>query len=414
MMFNGVHATSFGRVKVTSWRNSFHTDFDRQEITSRGMIRAAIEVPTVRNIEADFLVKGKSITEIAKTLTDMASWLFNAGMAKLSVERNPNVYFKARCASVSTPEYNGRSARFTATFVCDDYRPYNSRTNQPLISADSDLSNFTFAGKHCLNDMGCIFVEDSRDAIPKVMPNTYPIAGVSGTLRYSNGMICLEEKSLSGTLYFVASNVNELMSDIEIANHMHEVASWLINAERASLVFDSDTGRSYDAEVIDAATLSKKNWQNGVLKVKFVLQPICKEIQVKTKSSALSLQANTEMRVALNDLFVDGIGFITPLKIEVTNSGGATVTDLSIGYYDEKNVKKTMRLNGAGFAVSRGQKLTIDGSTYMIFNGSTEGIKWLKSGDFPIVAPGGTKSITFKASTSSTLAVTASCNVRWV
>ena len=414
MVFNGVHATSFGRVKVTSWRNSFHTDFDRQEITSRGMIRAAIEVPTVRNIEADFLVKGKSITEIEKTLTDMAAWLFNAGTAKLAVERNPNIYFKARCASVSTPEYNGRSARFTATFVCDDYRPYNSRTNQPLISADSDLSNFTFAGKHCLNDMGCIFVEDSRDAIPEVVPNTYPIAGVSGTLRYSNGTICLEEKSLSGTLYFVASNVNELMSDVEIANHMHKVASWLVNAERASLVFDSDIGRSYDAEIIDAATLSKKNWQNGVLKVKFVVQPTCKEIQAKSKSSTLSLQANTETSVALNDLFADGIGFTTPLKIEVTNSGGATVTDLSIDYYDEKNAKKTMRLNGAGFAVSSGQKLTIDGSMYTIFNGSTEGIKWLKSGDFPIIAPNGTKSITFKASTSSTLAVTVSCNVRWV
>ena len=148
--------------------------------------------------------------------------------------------------------------------------------------------------------------------------------------------------------------------------------------------------------------------------MKFVLQPVCQEIQIKSKSSTLSLQANVESSVLLSDLFSGGIGFTTPLKIEVTNSGGATVTDLSIAYYDEKNVKKTMRLNGAGFAISSGQKLTIDGSAYTIFNGSTEGIKWLKSGDFPVITPNGTKSITFTASTISTLAVTVSCNVRWV
>ncbi len=310
------------------------------------MLRASTEVPTLRKVEVDFLVRGKTSNEIAGKLADMATWLYNAGTAKLFSDQDPNHYYKARCTSVSTPEFSGLFARFTATFTCADYKLYNAQTNQPLTSTATDLSNFTFAGKHCLNDMECVFVEESRDVTPEVKANKYEIAGMNGTLRYLGGSAALAEKQLSGTLYLVnLQDENGLLDETVIAQRLHEIASWLVNAQRAELVLDSDITRQYEAEVIAAASVTRNNWDNGAIKIRFVLQPVSMDVTAKVlEAASIQLQANTAATVSLEQLFTEGIGYATPMTLTITNNGTGSITDLTVYCYDEQNNERAMSM----------------------------------------------------------------------
>lgn len=415
MIFNNVHLASFGHCKVVSWKNNVFTDFDRKELSYRGRLLAAVEVPTLRSVEATVLVRGNTAKDVDKKLKDIGEWLYEAGTAKLFAERDTTHYYLARCTSVSSPERSGASARITVTFTCADNRLYNTYNNQPVATATSDMNNFTFAGKHCLNDMGCVFVLDSLDAVPKAKLNTYEIAGQSGTLRYDSGEGTLyDEKSLSGTLYFVKQSNDGLMSEEEITKRIHSVASWLGNSDRAKLVLDSDISRYYEAEVEDAQTLSRKDWENGCVKLKMVLQPFASDVEEKSKSESLVLSAGTAKEIDLASLIPDGVGYSTPLRISITNNSATTISDLRIQFYDEKNVLKTMRLYESGFAVSKGQTLTVDSLSMTIENGTTDGVRWLRSGDFPVLSVNGEKKILIQSETAATIDVTVSFNARWL
>lgn len=122
MIFGNLYLESFGHAKVVSWKSSIYTDFDRKELTYRGRVLAAVEVPTLRKIEATVLVRGASAKDIDKKLSDIGKWLKSAGTSKLFSKRDTTHYYLARCTQVSVPEYNGLSARFTVTFTCADNR----------------------------------------------------------------------------------------------------------------------------------------------------------------------------------------------------------------------------------------------------------------------------------------------------
>lgn len=415
IQFNGIHSDSFGHTSVTSWRDKFYTDFDRKEITYRGLLRAAVEVPTIRNIETDFLVRGRNKQEVFEKLERISEWLRSAGVAKLISDRAPSRYYKARCTSISKPEYSGLSARFTVTFSCADHRIYSLRTDLPLKPSQEDLSNFTFAGLHCLNDMGCVFVEESRDITPAVRANKYVIAGNDGTVRFTTGKPVLEEVTYSGILYLVNDqSADGLLDESAISMRIKSIASWLINAERSALVMDADVTREYQAEVIDAAPFDRKGWENGIIKIKFILQPVSKDITAKTKVQNLTLAAGIYQSISLASLVTDGVGFETPLSISVKNTGAANITDLYVHYFDGKNVGRYARFNGNGFSLPPLSTLVISGDNQSIMIGSTDGLKWFKTGDFPVLSPNGTKSISIKTANASSVEVTISFNVRWL
>lgn len=415
MIFDNVHLASFGHCKVVSWKNSVFADFDRKELSYRGRVLAAVEVPTLRSIEATILIRGSTAKDVDKKLKDIGKWLYDAGTSKLFAERDTTHYYLARCTSVSTPERSGASARITVVFTCADNRLYNTYNNQPVMSATSEMNNFTFAGKHCLNDMGCVFVMDSMDAVPPAKVNKYEIAGQSGTLRYDSGEgILYEEKSLSGTLYFVKQSGDGLMSEEEITKKLHSVAAWLGNSGRAKLILDSDVSRYYEAEVDNSQSLSRKDWENGSIKLKMTLQPFASDVTAKSKSESLVLSAGAAKEISLASLVPDGVGYSTPLIVSVKNNSATTITDLSIQYYDEKNTLKTMRLYSNGFAVSTGQTVEVDSLSGSIVNGATDGVKWLKSGDFPVLSANGEKSIKILSGTAATVDVTVSFNARWL
>lgn len=412
MIFGNVHLASFGHCKVVSWKNNIFTDFERKELSYRGRVLAAVEVPTVRTIEATVLVRGSTVKDVDKKLADIGKWLYDAGTAKLFAERDTTHYYLARCTSASTPERSGASARVTVEFTCADNRLYNVYNDQPIVTAASDMSNFTFAGKHCLNDMGCVFVLESVDALPQAKINKYEIAGQSGTIRYDSGEgTMFAEKTLSGTLYFVKQSRDGLMAEEEISQRLHAVASWLGNSGRARLVFDSDISRYYEAEVDGSQSLSRKDWENGSIKLKMVLQPYSCSIEQFTVQQSLILSASTAGEISLAAL---EIGYVTPLIIEITNQSATTITDLRIQFYDEKDVLKTMRLQSGGFSLPSGQTLLIDSSSGDITQDGLTGVQWLKSGDFPVISVNGTREIKLISSTAATLGVVVKCNARWL
>lgn len=415
MIFGNVHLSSFGHCKVVSWKNKIFADFERKELSYRGRLLAAVEVPTMRSIEATILARGSTVKDVDKKLKDIGKWLYEAGTAKLFAERDTTHYYLARCTSVSTPERSGASARITVVFTCADNRLYNVYNNQPITTATSEMNNFTFAGKHCLNDMGCVFVMDSMDAVPNAKVNKYEIAGQSGTLRYDSGEgILYEEKSMSGTLYFVKQSSDGLMSEEEITKKLHSVAAWLGNSGRAQLILDSDVSRYYEAEVDGNQSLSRKDWENGSIKLKMTLQPFATDVTGSASAENLVLSAGTAKEINLSSLLPNGIGYATPLTVSVTNKSATAITDLRIQYYDEKNALKTMRLYSNGFSLSNGQAVTVDSLSGTIAKGAEEGIKWLKSGDFPMLSVNGEKKIKILSGTAATVAVAVSFRARWL
>lgn len=413
MIFANRDIKTFWYAKAVKFDTSYYADFSRQEVTSRGLLRSYIEVPTVRKIVVSILVRVKGKQSIDERVREITHWLISSGESRLMSERDQSRYYIARCTSVSIPKFNGMSATFNATFTCSDYRPYDAFTNKPIGDASTDLSNFTFNGKHCLNDLKCLFVCDNMQTIPSVSRNAYTIAGMSGTLRYDDGLAPLEEKMMQGTLHFLkGAGSTELMTQREIMERAHEVTSWLINAKRAPLILDSDSFRMYQAEVIDEGELSFDKWANGALKVKFTLQPHCTDIKARESNTTAQLASGQWSTVSLSDIAI--IGYTTPLEITITNNSSSTITDLRVAYYNEDNVEKSIRLYEGGFALSRGASVTINSTSNDVLIGGISSLKCVKSGDFPVITPCGNKSIKIYANASASVSVAVKFNARWL
>ena len=409
MNFNGTYLKSFGHCKVLSWRNSVYTDFDRKELVHNGRVLAAVEVPTVRKIEAIILVRGNSYDDVRHKLESIASWLYEAGTAKLCHETDLTRYFLARCTQVSTPEYNGLSARCTVTFTCSDHRLYAAYNDQPVATEENNMSNFTFAGKHCLNDMGCLFVKDAEPAIPAVKPHVYEISGMNGTLRYNTGTPVLKETSMSGTLYFVKDTPDGRMTEEEITQKRHDVAAWLINAERAALIMDSDISREYQAEISAEALLNRKDWANGYLKVKFTVQPVSKSVDASSKLQQIQLAAGEAYTLDLKDMTPSGIGYQTPLVLSVYVFGENTINQLTVAYNDNGNEKTAV------FGpLTTNDALYLNGNDGIVQSGDETNFAVMKQGEIPVISPAGDNYLKFTSDVATELLVIVSCNVRWV
>lgn len=226
MIFGGIRPESLGCVKVTGVQDRFVADREQQSVRRAGSIVASISVPTVREILVEMLVRARSVGELMLTMDRLAEWLEGAGTARLELEQTEGTYYKARCTSMGDVTYSGPNARFTVTFTCTDYRQYNAYNDQPVRGADPSSDNFTFAGKHCLNDMGCMFVMDKRMGVPAVTPSLYDVLGCPGTLRYDQNDIRLSAQQISGKLYFVnRAEDGTILPDEEIEERLHAVSS---------------------------------------------------------------------------------------------------------------------------------------------------------------------------------------------
>ena len=334
MIFGNKSLDSFSPAKVLKWDSSLASDFEHQQLAYRGGVLAAAEAPVTKTIEAEILVRGRDYDAIKARLDGIAEWLYGSGVNKLFVRNDTSHYYMARCTQISTPAYNGLSARITVTFLCIDYRLYNVSTDTPVSGTlDTNLSNFTFAGKHCLNDYGCLFIRDSIDALAAARLNKYRIPGQLGTLRYDGRFTEYDERKVSGTLYFVKGAAhNQLMTQTEIDSQMHTIAAWLGNAGRDYLIFDSDTTRRYIAEVEKVMIIEggdKSDWLNGCLRVEITLQSYSEDVEEVSQTKTLTV-SNGFTSIQFSDLLPRGYGYVTPVKMTLVNNGPNAISDLQI------------------------------------------------------------------------------------
>lgn len=412
MIFNNRNINTFPHTKATKFDTSYYADFQRQEIVSRGLLRSFVEVPTVRKIVVSIVTRGKSKEALDERIREIVKWLYASGTERLQTDRDPQHYYLARCTGVSTPKFSGLTATFDATFTCPDYRPRDVRTAQPVTDATIDLTNFTFAGKHCLNDMNCLFVLESLSATPKIKRHAYEITGTSGTLRFDDGLPVLQEKQLSGSLYFLKDTKStSLMSAQEIIDRTHAVSAWLVNAKRSHLILDNDASRYYEAEVIDQSDLSFDKWANGMVKLKFTLQPMAYDVDVTTKT--VNLSGSGWKTIDLADVASD-LECETPLAIRVTNTSSNTISDIRIKFYKDDNSENTLTISENGFSVGNYEVLEVNSLDYEVFVDQRNVIQSVGAGDFPVITPSGTKAIGLYCGTSATLQVTVEMRKRWL
>lgn len=236
--------------------------------------------------------------------------------------------------------------------------------------------------------MGCLFVMSKRTGVPKIVPYKYEISGMPGTLRYDAPDLPLEEGQMTGTLYFVGRDEDGAPIPFsEAEERLHAVAAWLIAARRAELIMDSDITRAYLAEIESAAAFDRGDWENGKLGITLTLQPLAMDAQAHSAAKVLTLAAGARQAVDLAGAFPRGMGYTTPLVLEIANTGSTAITDLRIAYRDALGQEHVARFYGAGFSLASGQTLKVDGEHTRSSIGSANAAKWLYSGDYPSASP---------------------------
>lgn len=414
MEFDGIRPEQMGCVKVLSVSDRFTAATEQQTVTRRGVILASVSVPTVREISAELLVRGKTAEDVRLTLDKLDDWLGTGRMARLRLRHMKGTYYKARCTDIGPPSFSGASARLSVTFTCEDYRLYNLYNDQPVRGADPGTDNFTFAGKHCLNDMGCMFVISRRTGVPQPALYKYEISGLPGTLRYDAPDLPLKEGQLTGTLYFVGRDESGApLPDGETEERLHGVAAWLIASGRAELMMDSDITRVYLAEIEDEAAFERGDWENGKLGVTLTLQPLAMDAQESGTAKTMTLAAGVRQAVDLAGAFPRGMGYTTPLVLEIANIGSAAVTDLGIVYRDALGRERTTRFFGAGFSLAAGQTLRVDAEHASSSIEGANAAQWLCSGEYPSASPGA-EIIWVQTGAAAQVRVTVTARARWV
>ncbi len=201
--------------------------------------------------------------------------------------------------------------------------------------------NFSFGGKHCLRDFGCFYVEKSgHPAYPAAQPNTYAIAGRSGTVRMEGQTY--SPVTFSGSLFFVSDPPSQAAAQRRI----RQISRWLL-AGRQRLIFDYEPARYYLAEVAAAGRWSYADWIDGGLDVEFSAQPLAYSIQA---NSVRRTTAAAENRIELSV----NTGEPAPLALTVENVGTAAITGVTAAW----NGKRAALTNG--LSVAAGDDVTID------------------------------------------------------
>ena len=377
MEFAGVKPEQLGRVKVTSVSERFLAEKEWQTVTRRGAVLACVGVPTVRKIEVELLMRAKNRSALPLLLEKVRAWLEESGEEKLHFDSMGGTYYKARCTGTEALTYSGASARLKVTFTCVDYRRYRQYDDKPVGGADPCADNFTFGGKHCLNDMGCMFVLDKETAVPAPVLNKYEVSGMAGTLRFERADLMLKERKVSGKLYFV-------------------------NREQEGT-----------AEIEDEASLTCDKWENGVMDISFAEQPLWQDAAMSTATQAVSLAAGTWQTIDLSKVFPRGMGYTTPLTLDVMNTGSTAILDFRIRYRDRLGKQRQTRLYGGGFSLTGGQSLRVDGENLSVVCGGQSMISALCEGDFPSVPPNAVN-IEIMSASAAAASVTVSARARWL
>lgn len=320
---------SFG-IKIISVKTSLISEkIDILEY--KGSVLALCRKPETRTIDVDVLLKTSNSKDLYSKSVNLAKFLEATGFEKLILNETPNQYYLAKCIEISQPTITGSSSKFSLKFKCKKYYAYNLSNDKPIINVEEISTNFTYANKHCLNDLGLVFIQDSISILPKSSGYIYKIDGVDGTIR-SDG-IMLEELSIKGDL-FVTNKDYTYLSSKELNSKIREIKRWLHQPSRERLIFDNDLEYYYLADCFSEINIKNDKWEQGSINVEFILQPYkysCKETVLEKE---FVFDTNSKLTFDSSDFISD---YETDFSLKIINQG--TIKLSHIGLLSSNNDK---------------------------------------------------------------------------
>lgn len=181
-------------------------------------------------------------------------------------------------------------------------------------------NNFSFDGRHCLSDMGLIYVPaPTRNLIAPRRVVSYAVGGVSGRVAYGDDSVA-DEYQTTGVLYAAG----DLRSETEARALWRRVAAWL-TVGRRQLIWDSEPDRYIIAEAVQL-TMSEYGWLDGGLQVTWLCQPYSWERHLQIAAQA---ELTTDYPAMVAQLHVE-TGRPAPVTVQVDVTGTAALTALEI------------------------------------------------------------------------------------
>lgn len=201
-------------------------------------------------------------------------------------------------------------------------------------------SGFSFAGKHCMRDFNCLYVEGNSGRIitPRLNANEYKIGGVSGSVRFPGETY--ETHLLKGALFPMISPLSEAEAQIAA----RALTNWLFSGQQR-LIFDYETDKYLLAEVQADATWSAQQWLDGGLAIQFLAQPFAYAIAESAASA--SIGASGSVPISVNT------GMAAPLNATITNTGTAALTGVTLTLKSKAAVFTGLNIaSGAALAIT--------------------------------------------------------------
>jgi phage-related protein len=154
--------------------------------------------------------------------------------------------------------------------------------------------NFSFDGKHCLRDFGCIYVaKKGRSVSPASSFRTFEIAGHSGTVTFGDDRTH-ELLRHAGTLYLL-----DTPPTLTAAQRIYRRVSAWLKARRRPLIWDYEPDKYLLCEVEAGVTFEDAGWIDGGLDITLQCQPFAYALQLDEARVALGSDGSASMAVPL-------------------------------------------------------------------------------------------------------------------
>lgn len=176
--------------------------------------------------------------------------------------------------------------------------------------------NFSFNGKHCYRDFRCWAIWKQKPMGGKATRNTHRISGRSGTVLL-DGTPVYDEMQWDCTLGFREPPTTEMQAQ----ERWRAICAWL-RAGRCELTQDCEPGRYWLAEVDDEMTLAYDSWDEGLLTVRFTVQPYSYARNRSTAQKTFAAAGTMTLTVPSCEP--------VPIGIKAENTGTQTLTALTV------------------------------------------------------------------------------------
>lgn len=201
--------------------------------------------------------------------------------------------------------------------------------------------NFSFNGRHCMRDFGCIFiVEAARTVSPATRQNEYTIAGVPGTILMGE-KVMHDPYNLSGVL--VPMHTLETWQDAQ--QLARRISAWL-KSGRGVLTWDYEPMHRHTAEVLSAIEWETRTWMDGGLAITFRVQPYTYDRNATVKRIHMNAGRYT-MLMPVSTVVP------CPVSIELTNEGTTPINRIKVATVSGRAVELAKGMRLAAGAVLR-------------------------------------------------------------